>query len=377
MMSTVSEKLLQVAQNNPKVYHSGQLNIVKNAECLKGSKSGSAMLLDDISPVEHDMGVRIRTNLFNKETVALSPTASNLVQIDNGFSFQKTTGEKTSAYVSCNIYLKKGTYHIKSTVTKSDNVGGGGIALRDKEESLYIFNDSSYGNSDRTFSIENSKTYPLYFYAPYMSAANTTVTFTDVQLEYGESASPYMPYVDPTTVKVKRCGKNLIPYPYSHTTKTQNEVTFTDNGDGSITIKGTATADTYFWLCTIDFGDKPINAISVDSATNGIYTASKRLYYNQNSKGSSINIISGTTVEETIYPQIELGTTATDYEPYKECVEYTSNTDGVVNGVTSLYPNTTLMTNTDGVLIDCEYYKDIDKTFNELTTSVALSGGDS
>ena len=38
MMSTVSEKLLQVAQNNPKVYHSGQLNIVKNAECLKGKE---------------------------------------------------------------------------------------------------------------------------------------------------------------------------------------------------------------------------------------------------------------------------------------------------------------------------------------------------
>lgn len=35
--------------------------------------------------------------------------------------------------------------------------------------------------------------------------------------------------------------KNLIPYPYYDTTKTINGVTFTDNGDGTITANGTAT----------------------------------------------------------------------------------------------------------------------------------------
>ncbi len=35
-------------------------------------------------------------------------------------------------------------------------------------------------------------------------------------------------------------GKNLLPYPYHDTTKTSNGITFTDNGDGSITINGTA-----------------------------------------------------------------------------------------------------------------------------------------
>lgn len=35
-------------------------------------------------------------------------------------------------------------------------------------------------------------------------------------------------------------GKNLLPYPYKNGTKTDNGVVFTDNGDGSITINGTA-----------------------------------------------------------------------------------------------------------------------------------------
>lgn len=41
---------------------------------------------------------------------------------------------------------------------------------------------------------------------------------------------------------------NLIPYPYTETTKTVNGVTFTDNGDRSITIQGTPTANTKFYL---------------------------------------------------------------------------------------------------------------------------------
>ena len=42
-------------------------------------------------------------------------------------------------------------------------------------------------------------------------------------------------------------GENLAQYPYKSTTKTGNGITFTDNGDGSITIgAGTATVDAIF-----------------------------------------------------------------------------------------------------------------------------------
>lgn len=40
--------------------------------------------------------------------------------------------------------------------------------------------------------------------------------------------------------------KNLLPYPYDSTTITKNGVTFTDNGDGTVTVNGTATAYTDF-----------------------------------------------------------------------------------------------------------------------------------
>lgn len=40
-------------------------------------------------------------------------------------------------------------------------------------------------------------------------------------------------------------GKNLLVYPYYQTTRTTNGITYTDNGDGSITADGTATAEAY------------------------------------------------------------------------------------------------------------------------------------
>ncbi|MGN0451594.1 MAG: hypothetical protein ACI4FN_05740, partial [Acutalibacteraceae bacterium] len=40
---------------------------------------------------------------------------------------------------------------------------------------------------------------------------------------------------------------------------------------------------------------------------------------------------------------------------------YTPNSDGTVEGVSSIYPDTLLTTDTDGAIIDCEYNADIKK----------------
>ncbi len=48
------------------------------------------------------------------------------------------------------------------------------------------------------------------------------------------------------SVNVRVYGKNLLAYPYEETTTTKNGLTFTDNGDGSVTVSGTATTTTFF-----------------------------------------------------------------------------------------------------------------------------------
>jgi hypothetical protein len=64
-----------------------------------------------------------------------------------------------------------------------------------------------------------------------------------------------------------------------------------------------------------------------------------------------------------------------NYEPYIEPTEYTPDADGVVQGVTSLYPSTTLMTDTSGAMIDVTYNKDINKAFEELKNVILSLGG--
>lgn len=47
---------------------------------------------------------------------------------------------------------------------------------------------------------------------------------------------------------IRFCGANLIPYPYTNSSKTESGVTFVDNGDGSITANGTAEISIGFWF---------------------------------------------------------------------------------------------------------------------------------
>ena len=62
-------------------------------------------------------------------------------------------------------------------------------------------------------------------------------------LEEGETKTEFEPWRG-----VGDETKNILPYPYANTTKTVNGITFTDNGDGSVTVNGTATDKASFFF---------------------------------------------------------------------------------------------------------------------------------
>lgn len=84
--------------------------------------------------------------------------------------------------------------------------------------------------------------------------------YADIMLNAGDTALPWEPYTggapspspdypqDIINVGTVSTGKQLLKYPYSSTTMTINGVTFTDNGDGTITANGTATKNAYYYL---------------------------------------------------------------------------------------------------------------------------------
>lgn len=179
-------------------------------------------------------------------------------------------------------------------------------------------------------------------------------------------------------VSVYRYGKNLIPFPYSTGNVTVNGVSFTDNGDGSITLNGTATAFATYDLTkalklvagqTYCLSENRKNILTLaytqadgnlgyanSSINNGVFVweAEYTLY------SLYLNISPDSVFDNvTIYPMLELGSAPTEYEAYRSAINVTANADGTVNGLISVAPNMTLFSDNDEVIIHCEYNKDI------------------
>ena len=144
----------------------------------------------------------------------------------------------------------------------------------------------------------------------------------------------------PHDVAVEVKSENILPYPYSFTTKTINGVLFTDNGNGSITVSGTSTHLAIFRL----FAD--VNAPLPGVVKGKTYVCSgnsnnvtvSMTYYKEGETSSVgwlsgngvakatpedmqgmycyISVPAGVTVDETVYPKLQEGSTATPYTPY-------------------------------------------------------------
>lgn len=129
-------------------------------------------------------------------------------------------------------------------------------------------------------------------------------------------------------------GKNLLPTTMYSDSNVTNGVTFTNNGDGSVTASGTATDITYFKLWGYNvLGDKgvlpgitPGDVLYVSDCllqqtnskeiTNIISNGSTQFKDSTTTTYAAIRVNKGKTVNKTFYPQIEKGSEATSYEPY-------------------------------------------------------------
>ena len=232
--------------------------------------------------------------------------------------------------------------------------------------------------------------------------ANALIGFQKGEVVKIEDVSPLTDIIKVKAIgakSVKKQGKNVLPYPYYDTAKEKNGLTFTDNGDGSITVNGTSTAFTYFYF-THSASSANINDLFEDGKTyviggvsKGAYVlackdlatnAEKYYYKNQpftvdkskyDYKRFYWQASANVAVENVIlYPQIEIGTVVTEFEPYKAPTTYSVSEDGTVEGVTALHPTTTLVADTQGVVLECEYNRDINKAFAELQQALISMG---
>lgn len=190
------------------------------------------------------------------------------------------------------------------------------------------------------------------------------------------------------TSSVKKYGKNLIPYPYKSAAQTINGVTFTDNGDGSVTANGTAISNilyelesdmhmfqlpngNYFFSGCPSGGGSSTYYLSAVNGSGISYTKLIRDFGSGTVLNSedelwkiAIRINSGATLNNIVFkPQLEFGDAATEYEPYKAPVIYTPDASAKVD--IPLYSDTTTLM-ADGAIITANYTRNTTDVINNI-----------
>ena len=343
------------------------------ANAVIGSAEGEVVRVDDVSPLEHHPLVKVKSrNLFNN------------VDDFKGFShsYVGRTLTVTGQYTNKFILLEDGKKYTFSCQSTRTGESGGGIFLRAYTEDRvnYINVGSAINVLSPTLTTTLPIGYPylrITFYGYYSTDDVDTgdATYTDIMLEEGANATGYIHFVEPASVTVTTCGKNLwnngnVSINGSHQTLALNQIllkgiTYTFSAD----VESTDTDATTCMIYTPDL------SMSLGQIQRGLqksisFTPSENIYrltlYSSNTSG---NGTSDTATFSNI--QLEVGNVATDFEEHKGVQTLTPNADGTVEGITSLAPTMTLHTNNADVVIHCEYNRDTNKALE----SIELSGG--
>ena len=180
-------------------------------------------------------------------------------------------------------------------------------------------------------------------------SAETLNEIQDNMEEIGVVVSPTEPTTNEKVWLQK--GKNLLKL--EETSKTLNGVTMTINSDGSITLNGTATDNTPFYISKQKIkliGDYTFG-ITTDFSAIGhgfevggyVYGADGQYKYNISTNQPTKTLSDGEYISNfniyfssgavfnnfVIYPQLEQGSTATEYEAYIDKKIYCKNDNGV------------------------------------------------
>lgn len=311
--------------------------LVVDGKAVQGVTTGK-----NLCPVKSgtSYGVTATVNADGSITLNGTATSSGYITLDGGFYKDKVpiagslvqVGKKycVSGSIASNVDVVFATYSETGYVTLIFNSGT--VPANDLYYGMFL-----YVHTGASFT--NKVIYP--------------------QVEQAEVATAWEPYtggkpspnpeypqdvdVVDSPVSVQATGKNLVRYPYDGLPKQEAGLSVTANADGSVTVIGTATRLVGIYLpglwragatlkpgtytfsakgkvsnAPIYVSTKPIGAANsaatviantlLDAVT---FTISEEVAYT-----AQLNVAPGSAVDFTFYPQIEVGTTATAYEPY-------------------------------------------------------------
>ena len=385
---SIADKLQTLVENIPKTFRAGRLNPIVNSTYCNGKVSDTIIAINDVLPIEHSVGCKLELrNLYdNTRTDWGSPTddysplpifvgAGNTVKVSYETNIQPSennpylcvyTENTPSNQVPSDCWLTHKTYepciHKSVTLTATEDyiylqcsdvdLFKNGVGKELKVEIISLsFSDievSRYGKNIFNQDVELPKVALIHpDYASFVWKKQDDGSFfsgnigTMANSRWWENTSGYT-------------GQMSL----SFTAKTPDD----DTGELalSITFLYTDGTNTSVYVKTsVDYKTYTLTSVAGKTVS---YIKQSYQSYGGHHYIKDVMIAYGTD---------------TEYEPYIEPTTYTANTDGTVEDVTSIAPNMTLLTNNNGAVINCNYYKDPDIVISNLMQNVALSGGES
>lgn len=386
---------------------------------ISATDSGNNMLvLDNISPVEHKMDVEVSSkNLFDISKITTT-TQSNedcwISEVGTDY-FVITTPDNYPDNGFCTTKLKLRelcpTLKVGDIVVLSMD-----RKFSDGEENYYYVylskSEKLWGGSGRSVTTITEKDLDSTFIVYGSKNSKATAKIQKIQIEKSTVATDYTPYVNVEGVKLYKNGKNLFNIDKAENGGIDSDGEANENLNRIHTDFIYLPAGTYSMSTSknIKFGrlhkykyasenddsykgyeSTILNEATIDPLTKKVvttYTLSEncwvRIVLLPIDENKIEDLSKDTVLKYCSDLQIEVGEKATEYEPYIDLAKYSVPLNGIVEEVTSLYPTTTLYTNTENVLIEAKYltvnYNDvidehIDNKIGELNIRKGANNG--
>ena len=374
----VDEKIEEKATEVTKTANNTFSNVIK------GEESDAVVRVDDVSPIEHNMDVRVRSKNLVKFT--------DRTQEQNGVTFLRTGGVIT---VNGTATESLTALYIETVIEKSGIYSCSGAPEGSGPQTYSLFfihqkkdgSKSYYGDygTGKTVYVEVGEI--LTFYIQIQKGVTVENLVFKPQIEYGEKITPFTPFVDVTGAVVTRGGKNIANVPETSVesanawgSKLMSTVllpsgTYTLSMDfvqeGEQTLIGASAKER--GNINVSYGEATMGDARgrlVMSFTIPDEKFGADIHWHCN---RSANVLNSRCTFSNV--QIEKGSTATEFEPYKGGEMSVPSSDGTLENITSISPCTTLAVNINGALIDAEYNKDINKVIESLINAIISLGG--
>lgn len=340
------------------------------------------VISDDFKKVENKIEENEEAIIKNKEDISKNKSDINVISVDLKKAENKIKENEEAIGERMTIAEAEYTYEKKENKSTSMDMQSNITYPTTRAVADFVKKKTSVLSN----ALYNSKKGAI------ISLNDISPVSSDVDIQLENSVTPTMDF---SNVNVKIGGKNLFVDFITDQTTTGGS-TITVNGDGSVTVVGVAgdaisqqyalgriPKGTYTISNGLTTGTLPrLTCVFRKLGTNdyiheiGTGNASSQTITLKEDCNATLMLYGAKISAETftLYPQLEYSSVATEYEQYIDIFEMNPESDGKLSIATN-FPNLTIFTDTDNVVVNAKYQRDINKAFEELQNAIISLGG--